>query len=186
MTPTPGLLWLTLGALLFFVFRPLPSYPCQCGHIGSVAEEYPEAAAVFDGEVLQISRLEPWWRHARRELVLGLYWRLGRQPPSWLSKEVDQLVESGRYGFLIRFRVIAYWKGVTGRETEVLTGFGQGDCGYPFEVGREYRVWAFLSDGEHRLHKRSGLYTHRCTRTMEGFSARLEELPPDKVQYPPE
>jgi hypothetical protein len=160
--------------------------PCQCTHIGSVAEEYPLAAAVFDGRVEKISRLEPWWRYKRRDLVLLLYNRFGWQPPAWIGEETRELLASGRYGLLVKFRVTAFWKGVSGGTTELLTGFGQGDCGYPFVSGQEYRVWARMSNRQESLYKRPGLYTDMCTRTMESFSSRLEERPPDEVRYPPE
>lgn len=165
---------------------PATARPCQCTHIGSVAEEYPRAAAVFDGRVEKISRLESWWRHARRDVVLAVYDRFGWQPPGWMAEEARALLENGRYGLIVRFRVTAFWKGVNSNTVDVLTGFGQGDCGYPFVAGQEYRVWARMGAEGESLYQRAGLYTDMCTRTMEGFSSRLEELPPDKVHYPSE
>jgi hypothetical protein len=46
-----------------------------------------------------------------------------------------------------------------GREIDVMTGFGQGDCGYPFEVGKKYLVYASRWEKDQRLY--SGL----CSRT---------------------
>ena len=112
-----------------------------------MTEEYPQAAAVCEGRVERISRLEPWWRHTRRDLVSALYDRLGWQPPGWIGEETRTSLATGRYGLLVTFRVRAFWKGVSGSSVQVLTGFGHGDCGYPFVSGQEYRVWARMSTG---------------------------------------
>jgi hypothetical protein len=36
----------------------------------------------------------------------------------------------------------AAWAGIKSRRVYVFTGYGGGDCGYPFEVGKQYIVWA--------------------------------------------
>jgi hypothetical protein len=40
------------------------------------------------------------------------------------------------------FTVTKAWKGVNSKEVLILTGFGGGDCGYEFEVGKSYLVYA--------------------------------------------
>jgi hypothetical protein len=49
-------------------------------------------------------------------------------------------------------------------EIEILTGFGGGDCGYPFEVGREYVVYA-------RKDPNGRLTTGTCSRTRPAEQA---------------
>ena len=43
---------------------------------------------------------------------------------------------------VITFRVDRAWKGVEARTVRVVTGWGGGDCGYPFETGQRYLVYA--------------------------------------------
>lgn len=42
----------------------------------------------------------------------------------------------------VTFTVSTAWKGVNSKEVVILTGFGGGDCGYKFEVGKDYLVYA--------------------------------------------
>lgn len=60
------------------------------------------------------------------------------------------------------------WKGGVAAETVVGTGRGHGDCGYPFEEGGAYLVYAFGSDDEH-------LGTSTCTRTRRAADAAGDE-----------
>jgi hypothetical protein len=57
----------------------------------------------------------------------------------------------------VKLRVERSWKGPSCTELKVETGRGDGDCGYPFEVGKSYLVYAH-KDGE-------VLRTNICTRT---------------------
>ena len=63
-----------------------------------------------------------------------------------------------------------------GREVEVLTGFGDADCGYPFKIGKQYLVYAS------RWGKEQKLYAGICSRTRllteaEEDLAYLRNLP---------
>ncbi len=42
----------------------------------------------------------------------------------------------------VTFTVITAWKGLSSKEVVIVTGFGRGDCGYEFEVGKNYLVYA--------------------------------------------
>ena len=46
-----------------------------------------------------------------------------------------------------------------GREVEVMTGFGDADCGYPFKVGKQYLVYASHWGKDQKL------YAGICSRT---------------------
>jgi hypothetical protein len=46
----------------------------------------------------------------------------------------------------VKFRVEKYWKGVLTTEMIVVTGRGGGDCGYRFEVGARYLIFAYGGD----------------------------------------
>lgn len=51
------------------------------------------------------------------------------------------------YGYRVTFEVSEAWKGVEYSEVDVETGFGGGDCGVNFEIGKSYLVYADASEG---------------------------------------
>jgi 5-hydroxyisourate hydrolase-like protein (transthyretin family) len=59
---------------------------------------------------------------------------------------------------LVRFHVDRQLRGVETSEVEVLTGFGDGDCGYGFRLGGQYLVYAYRN-------AEKILSTSNCTRT---------------------
>jgi hypothetical protein len=68
---------------------------------------------------------------------------------------------------LVRLRVERVWKGAPRAEARIFTGRGGGDCGYQFEVGESYLVYAYRwREGE--------LGTNICQRT-----AKLSEAAKD-------
>lgn len=75
-------------------------------------------------------------------------------------------VISGERG-AFKFSVEQAYSGVSGTQVEVFTGIGGGDCGYHFETGRRYLVYAYL-------HK-DKLGTNICTRTKP-FEIAREDL----------
>jgi hypothetical protein len=166
------------AALLLLLVDTSNVTACTCGHVGRVYEEYEEASAVFVGTVTSIDRLEPWWRSARRQWTHGLYTQID-QLPGWLSKEIANQEIDGTYGLDVTFDVRTAWKGVRDSVVTVRTGFGGGDCGFPFEEGRQYRVYAFRgADATVYYEQGPWLSTSICSRTMTETSARLEESPP--------
>ncbi|NLF24973.1 MAG: hypothetical protein GX589_04855 [Deltaproteobacteria bacterium] len=44
--------------------------------------------------------------------------------------------------YLVKFRVLRYWKGEPTRNLTVRTAIGKDNCGYPFETGKTYLVYA--------------------------------------------
>jgi hypothetical protein len=59
---------------------------------------------------------------------------------------------------IVRFLVKESFRGVNTPEVEVTTGMGGGDCGFGFQIGKEYLVYAYLGEGKK-------LATGICTRT---------------------
>jgi hypothetical protein len=70
--------------------------------------------------------------------------------------EVMQINPEG-YGVSVKFRVESVWKGKLTQEVIIFTGHGGGDCGYQFEVGESYLVYASGSN--------ESLSTNICQRT---------------------
>jgi hypothetical protein len=122
----------------------LPSLPlraCSCGYILAPLEAYRGASAVFTGTVL-FSHLRAQWDF----------------PPLKRSKSAPVV----QYNLGLKdvlFEVDRVWKGVEERQVLVTTGSDQGACGYPFEEGQKYLVYAY---DETRIGLNAGL----CGRTQ--------------------
>ena len=71
------------------------------------------------------------------------------------------------HGYRVYFAVTRSWKGISTSTTEVTTGYGNGDCGYPFKVGETYVVYAYGTPND--------LNAFICTRTVE-VSRAVEDL----------
>lgn len=70
--------------------------------------------------------------------------------------------------------VAEQWKGTEATHIQVVTGEGGGDCGFAFQLGERYLVYATL--GEAGSEYEGFVYTSRCTRTK---SLRHEEIRPE-------
>lgn len=123
-------LWLTLLALALPALVAREASACSCAFGGAApCQAYWSTDVVFVGAVVGESRLT---------------------------------VEEGSYKFtrrLVRLSVEQPLRGVEAAEVEVVTGWGGGDCGYPFRRGERYVVYADRGEKDGRL------YTGICTRT---------------------
>ncbi len=68
----------------------------------------------------------------------------------------------------VRFTIEEFWKGALRKEVTVFTGQGGGDCGYKFEVGQRYLVYAYRYND-------TDLGTNICQRTT-GLIEAAEDL----------
>ena len=82
-------------------------------------------------------------------------------PPAWLQSEWETFAKGSEYGYRAAIEVEIGWKNVRSGAVMVYTGMWQRDCGFPFEKGREYLVYAD-KDARGR-----GLSTSTCHRTVE-------------------
>jgi hypothetical protein len=122
---------LCLSLLLISLARPTSARACSCRGPGLPAQAFREAHAVFTGRVIRIvDEYVPIYSTLDRILTA-----IGEQPYFW--------VQAGRYvGYRIYLRVNHSWKGVEKTTVVVDTGYGKGDCGYPFAVSNDYLVYA--------------------------------------------
>ena len=70
----------------------------------------------------------------------------------------------------VRLQLENSWKGNSSKEITIFTGLGNGDCGYPFEVGESYLIYANSSD-----ENKNKLVTNICRRTTN-LSDATEDL----------
>ena len=118
-------------------------FACSCVPLPPPIEHFKKATAVFSGKVIEIKK-------AKLNIGNGMF----------LQKRV-------------KFDVAKSWKGVEKKTVLLFTGRGGGDCGYGFEKGESYLVYAFGKDS---------LSTSICTRTRTLANAQedlkaLERLP---------
>ncbi|HKR13263.1 MAG TPA: carboxypeptidase regulatory-like domain-containing protein [Pyrinomonadaceae bacterium] len=113
---------------------------CSCAGSGTPCEAYGTANAVFVGTAVSV-------REAER------------------PKPEDR--DTWHYERAFKFTVEQSYLGVDGTEVEILTGGGGGDCGYQFQIGGRYLVYA------HSYQNR--LSTSICTRT-KSFASASEDL----------
>lgn len=112
------------------------AHACSCMTPGTPCESYGTANAVFVGTAVSVRELER-------------------------PKSGD--VDTWHYQRAYKFSVEQSYLGVEGTEVEIVTGSGGGDCGYQFQIGTRYVVYA------HSYQDR--LSTTICTRTRTVTSA---------------
>ena len=146
---------LTLLIVLFAV--PSPVKACSCAELRSPVEAFMNSYAVLTGKVTSVSD-----NSSPVILLLDrLLSRVGLGPTNIYSY----------WGYEITFAVLNSWKNVTTTSVKVRTGSGGGDCGYLFNQGSDYLVYAY----EWNDNINTGLGTGICTRTSE-ISIAHEDL----------
>lgn len=135
---------LLLGVVIVVLLASPTANACSCAGNGPPCESYGMASAVFAGTVIGE--------------------RLSERPKKGERTKIDEIDWVPR---AVKFSVEQAYSGVTGTEVEVFTGRGGGDCGYGFQVGQRYLVYAYQYQDK--------LSTSICTRTRL-FSQATEDL----------
>ena len=91
-----------------------------------------------------------------------------------IEKEIEAILA---WHVIVKFRVESSWKGKLLTELRLTTGLGNGDCGYPFEVGQKYLVYAYGSDVNR-------LGTNICQRTVDLIEAAADLKALGKAKAP--
>ena len=124
-----------IGIILFFAlfisiftFSPLTSYACSCAEPYPVKEELERSSAVFSGKVVEI-----------------------------VDKNKSKAIQSSADPIAVRFEVEESWKKISQTQIIVYTERSSASCGYRFDLGKEYLVYAHEADGE--------LWANICSRT---------------------
>ena len=125
--------WLgfSLLALILFLVAPPAAFACDCGYAGAPCQAFARTPYIFSGKVTKISTI------------------------------AIKMPGGDEYqNRLIAFDVERAYRGLDGKtRTEIVTGYGGGDCGYSFQEGEKYLVYAFS-------HPATGkLYAGICSRT---------------------
>ena len=134
-----------------FFFQPKPAHACSCS-TPSPQEAIQQSAVIFSGKVIQVKETSAW-----RE---------------WIPLSNKRV----RGGFEVVLDVQSTWKGMDQTQVLIFTEGWGGGCGFPFEVDREYLVYASYWE-------RDVLETHICSRTAELINATddLQTLGPGNL-----
>jgi hypothetical protein len=116
---------IVLAGLGLLILLPDCASACSCAIVGSKQERIKQAIsdseAVFSGEVVDFEK----------------------SPPPTTEMEGTLFTIMGGGAATATLRVSEVWKGPKQRTVEITTGADSGmGCGYPFEEGREYLVYA--------------------------------------------
>ena len=139
-----------LGIAIVFAFASRDALACSCMNPGTPCESYGKAAAVFVGTVTGV-----------------------RDSTQQIAKEVAERRKLGDLGGLdwgpmaFKFSVEQAYLGVAGSEVEIFTGNGAGDCGFRFQPGQRYLVYAYRY--------KDRLSTSICQRTKP-FNKATEDI----------
>ena len=104
----------------------------------------------------------PWPKRTLKQQVN----RARKDSRAVFSGSVLKIDEAG-YALKVTIRVDNSWKVLLPTEVVLFTGRGGGDCGYRFEVGQNYLVYAYGQDLDH-------LGTNICQRTVPFSDARSD------------
>ena len=135
----------------WFVASPTKSYACSCVQRPPPAKELANSTAVFAGKMVKVVRMD----RPTGQNVGG-----GSQNP----------LKEQRILLTVIFQVDTVWKGPSYENLVVTTPLTDTACGYQFQQGEKYLVYAYGSDVD--------LQTNSCKRTqlLSGSGSDLEEL----------
>jgi len=122
---------------------------CSCMR-STPGEALDRSTSVFEGRVLEVTPFEE-----RRDVTLE-----GGCLDDACRESLSETTESVQVsGFSVRFSVTRRWKGVSSEEVVVRTARDSAACGFAFEVGQDYVVYASAED------EAGTLSTGLCDRT---------------------
>lgn len=149
-----------LSLIVVIFARPTTASACSCVGPGLPVQEFQRAKAVFTGGVFRmVDEYVPVFSTLDR-----ISTAIGQHPYFRL--------QAGRYvGYRVYFDVKNAWKGIEKTTVIIDTGYGMGDCGYPFIVGNDYLVYASYPYGIPNNY----WVTSICSGTAE-ISAATEDL----------
>jgi len=123
-------LQILLAFIAVLIFSAANAYACSCAFGGGApCQEYWRADAVFAGTVVSSGRVTVDYGYDKSEMRV-------------LHMTIEQPI-----------------RGIKTAELDVITGWGGGDCGYGFQVGKRYLVYAYREEKDKRLS------TSICSRT---------------------
>ena len=141
----------TVGALVLAASQDVEA--CSCAPPPDPEGAFQRADVVFEGEAVDIDT---------PHLALG-WLILKHKAAEWLATSAPSEHDYASAEKRVTFKVTRVWKGDVTGPIVISTGYGGGDCGFPFVPGERYLVYAYTSAGF--------FTTGICGRTTEVASA---------------
>jgi len=167
MPPRLSSRFLVIGcSTALFVYVARAVFACSCVGPAPIPEAYAAADAVFIAEVVTAQPAELLLGRAAiytRRLWAMLWLGGSSQGLCEFDHGVCEWDRSKRSGLLIAARVLEGFKGSLGAQVSFYTRDSSG-CGYPFQPGKQYVVYASLSG---QFFDESVLATSACSRTRK-------------------
>lgn len=129
----PYLVLFAFTLLCTFFYTNPPAFACSCLAPPDPVTARDRSDAVFSGTVLQVNEAVDWSNFMP------------------FIRPIRKQVE-------VIFEVQSTWKGVTTSQVRIVTESNSAACGFDFQQGKSYLVYASYHEGNE-------LYTHLCTRT---------------------
>lgn len=111
---------------------------CSCIGESSVETEYKKSDLVIIAEVIQVKKIKIW-----SDTSFAI-WKYNPKVDTVSLEEYK--FEEELYGtHLLEYSVVVEksFKGAHAKDTlKIRTGFGHGDCGFPFSIGKKYLLYA--------------------------------------------
>jgi hypothetical protein len=139
------------AVILGLTLSPAPVFGCTCAapprevKTASELAAWARADAIFEGKVESVE----------------LRWKLKEAQIGDVIPTVATDLDQDGPVILVSLEILHSYRGDQRKPMRLSTGLGGGDCGFDFEVGKQYLVYAFKDEaGE--------LSTNICTRTTRG------------------
>jgi hypothetical protein len=126
---------------------------CDCAPPSDVRSALERSDSVVDGTVVAIEDRYD----GLRKLKVWFQWRFGSSPPSVTDD-----------GFAVQFKIHEVWKGQVGSEVVMFTQRDEAACGYQFQPGKRYLVYA------RRIQNKESDEVSFCSRTVPRESANVD------------
>jgi hypothetical protein len=143
------------AVILGLTLSPAPVFACTCAappkevKTASELAVWTRADAIFEGKVESVE----------------LRWKLKEAQIGDVIPTVATDLDQNGPVILVSLEILHSYRGDQRKPMRLSTGLGGGDCGFDFEVGKQYLVYAFKDEaGE--------LYTNICTRTTRSEKNR--------------
>ncbi len=154
-TITHATIFLSLFISLFF--HPQSALACSCVVPGPPNVEFSTTEGVFSGKVMQITDKY----NIAVALIDRTLMKIGARG-IWAHDLF--------YGYNVTFSVSKSWKLIDANIVQIYTGNGYGDCGYRFDIGKDYLVYVYRSYGK----PNGRLGTSICSRNAELSAATVD------------
>ena len=146
--------------LLFALLSIYDLKACTCNRIIPMSEAISKSNIIIVGKILE------------KEIVQFQNGKAGRIIPEDSLLDFDGIIKA-----IYKVQIVEKYKGKLKQNIiTLITGLGNGDCGYSFSIGNEYVIYASKQTNKVLPIGINIFSTNICTRTIPKNEAELQEL----------